>query len=111
MNKLKNKRNLLILLTVLLCCSFTGCGSGSNEVIVNVENEESIYSTTFGKNAMVYIGNKLYYDSTTRIVYWWNGKLVANNATTPSPYYAPNGLPYKYNPSTNTFEEIEHEVR
>ncbi len=28
-------------------------------------------------------------------------------ATTPSPYYAPNGLPYKYNPETNTFEEIE----
>ena len=30
-------------------------------------------------------------------------------ATTPSPYYAPNGLPYKYNPSTNTLEEITPE--
>jgi hypothetical protein len=56
---------------------------------------------------MVEIGNYLYYDSTTRIVYWWNGAIRANYATTPSPYYAPNGLPYLYNPETNTFEEIE----
>lgn len=32
-------------------------------------------------------------------------------ATTPSPYYAPNGLPYKYNPSTNTLEEITPEEK
>lgn len=24
----------------------------------------------------------------------------------PTPYYASNGLPYKYNPETNTLEEI-----
>ena len=100
------KRNLIILLTsVLLSCSFAGCGS--NEVVVNIENEKSIHSTTFGKSALVYIGNDLYYDSATRIVYWWSGSLSWDYATSPSPYYAPNGLPYKYNPETNTFEEIE----
>lgn len=33
--------------------------------------------------------------------------MYANHAITPSPYYAPNGLPYRYNPETNTFEEID----
>ena len=52
----------------------------------------------------------MWYDSTTRIVYWWNGRLGAGfyGAVAPSPYYAPNGLPYKYNPETNTFEEIDN---
>ena len=30
-------------------------------------------------------------------------------ATAPTPYYAPNGLPYRYNPESNTFEEIGSE--
>ena len=102
------KRNLLILLTVLLLsCSLIGCGS-ETVVAVNVENKENLYSRAFGKNALIEIGNGLYYDSTTRIVYWWNGLFeFSKSSTTPSPYYAPNGLPYKYNPETNTFEEIE----
>lgn len=103
------KRNLLILLTaLLLSCSLIGCGS-ETVVAVNVENEENLHSRTFGKTALIEIGNELYYDSTTRIVYWWNGycSYGGQDSTTPSPYYAPNGLPYKYNPETNTFEEIE----
>lgn len=102
------KKLLVLLVALLLSCSVVSCGS--EVVTVNVENEENIHSNTFGENALVYIGNKLYYDSTTRIVYWWNGWLTSNEwATTPSPYYAPNGLPYKYNPETNTFEEIINE--
>lgn len=97
------KRNLLILLTALLCCSFTGCGS-ETVVAVNVENEEDLHSTTFGKSAFVEIGNDLYYDSATRIV-WLKNKNSYGNVYIP--YYAPNGLPYRYNPETNTFEEIE----
>ena len=99
------KRNLLILLAALLLCSFAGCSS--NDVVVNIENEENIYNTAFGKSALVYIGDGLYYDVSTRIVYWWNGSLkYVETSTTPSPYYAPNGLPYRYNSATNTFEEI-----
>lgn len=102
------KRNLLILLTaLLLSCSLIGCGS-ETVVAVNVENEENIHNTIFGKDALIEIGNGLWYDSTTRIVYFWNGSMTygSYSATTPSPYYAPNGLPYKYNPETNIFEEI-----
>ena len=104
------KRNLMILLTgLLLSCSVVGCGSET--VVVNVENNEEIHNTTFGEYSLIKIGNGLWYDSTTRIVYWWNGALsyAVDFSTTPSPYYAPNGLPYKYNPETNTFEEIEVE--
>ena len=102
------KRNLLILLTaLLLSSSLTGCGSETTVVAVNVDNEENINGTVFGIDALIEIGNGLWYDSTTRIVYLWNGSLTFSQySTTPSPYYAPNGYPYKYNPETNTFEEI-----
>ena len=96
------KRNLIILLTaILLSCSLSGCGS-ETVVAVNVENEEDLYNTTFGKSAFVKIGNDLYYDSATRIVWLKNSNTYGNVYI---PYYAPNGLPY--NPETNTFEEIE----
>ena len=97
---------LICLLTVL---SLAGCGSGT--INVNVENDNTINGTTFGKSALIEIGDCLWYDSTTRIVYWWNGSIniYGDCDTTPSPYYAPNGLPYRYNPETNTFEEIKED--
>ena len=100
------KRKLLILLAVTsLLCNLTGCGSATYTSV----KTETGYTTLVGKCTMINIGNGLYYDSTTRIVYWWNGVLnILDTATTPSPYYAPNGLPYKYNPTTNTFEEIKN---
>lgn len=98
------KRNLLILLTaLLLSCSLIGCGS-ETVVAVNVENEENIHNIKFGSSAFVQIGNDLYYDSTTRIVWLKNHNSYGSVFI---PYYAPNGFPYKYNPETNTFEEIE----
>ena len=72
-------------------------------------NSEVSSDNTYATNVLVEISNGLYYDSNTMIVYWWNGLMYtpARSATTPSPYYAPNGLPYKYNPDAKTFEEIE----
>lgn len=109
------RRNIFIIIaTLLLFCSLTGCGS--EPVVVNVENTEDINGTNFGKDVLIKIGNGLYYDATTRIVYWWNGSLgedymkISRCDTTPTPYIAPNGLPYKYNPETNTFVEIEVNV-
>ena len=51
----------------------------------------------------MYIGGELYYDSATRITYRRNGNAYGSVFI---PYFAPNGLPYKYTPETNTFEEI-----
>ena len=107
------KRNLLILLTtIMVSCSFTGCGT--EEVIavnVNVDNTETskqINNNVLGSSALKKIGNGLWYDTTTGIVYWWNGYMnSANWATVPTAYYSPNGLLYRYIPETNTLEEIK----
>lgn len=89
-------------------CLLSGCGT-TETLKVNVESNSELNNTVLGDAALIYIGSKLYYDSTTRIVYWWSGSFVGEfNSTTPSPYFAPNGLPYRYNPETNTFEEINN---
>jgi hypothetical protein len=104
------KKILAIILSCLIILSLVGCGGAPTTVSVNVENKDSLSNGTFGKAAMVEIGDSLWYDTSTRIVYWWNGSLAGWRAdTTPTPYYAPNGLPYRYNPETNTFEEIGEE--
>lgn len=102
------KKNIITAFVFLfIALTFSGC-SENKSVNVNVENNDSISDSVFGKSALTKIGDGLWYDTTTRIAYWWNGILnnISNGGTTPSPYYAPNGLPYRYNPETNTFEEI-----
>lgn len=101
------KKFLSIILVCVITFSMVSCAE-EKVIAVNVENIDNVQNTVMGRDALIEIGNYLYYDSTTRIVYWWNGCLYySNHATTPTPYYAPNGLPYRYNPETNTFEEIE----
>lgn len=98
-------------LLLVLCFSFllVGCG-GDSPINVNVDNSDELSNDVLGLDALIEIGSGLYYDSSTRIVYWWNGYFYTSQAATvPTVYYAPNGLPYKYNPETNTFEEIESE--
>lgn len=100
------KKILVGLLSGLMCISVIECGS--EPVNVNASSNEGLSGSTFGVDNLIEIGNKLYYDKTTRIVYFWNGLInYSYCATTPSPYYAPNGFPYRYNPETNTFEEID----
>ena len=97
------------LLTIILACIFTFSLVGCAETVVsvNVENSSLLANTVIGVNSLVKIGNGLWYDSATRIVYWWNGRCnISYSDTVPTPYYAPNGFPYRYNPETNTFEEI-----
>lgn len=100
---------LMCLITILLLVGFS-TNPNQGVVSINVENDATINGKTFGKSTLIEIGDKLYYDSTTRIVYWWNGWLHSEYAIAPSPYYAPNGLPYRYNPETNTFEEIKENL-
>ena len=104
---MKLKKNLLILfVTVVTLFSFTGCsGESEKPVQVNVSNSENISGTSFGKDVFIEIGNGLHYDSTTRIVYIMFDSVGGYSYF--SAYYAPNGFPYRYNPETNMFEEIE----
>lgn len=100
------KKILVGLIGCMLIFSLVGCGKST--INVNVENSSELSGTTLGVDSLIEIGDRLWYDSTTKIVYWWNGYMsAANCATTPTAYYAPNGLPYRYNPETNTFEEIK----
>lgn len=103
------KKVLAVFLSCLIILSLVGC-CARPVISVNVENKDALSNNSFGKSALVEIGDGLWYDSTTRIVYWWNGALNRYQVdATPSPYYAPNGLPYRYNPQTSTFEEIVKE--
>ena len=109
------KKKMLLVFVLFAMFALVGCGKDSSEVIsVNVGNNENLSNSTFGRSAMVEIGDGLWYDKSTLIVYWWGGYLSTPDETfgrsfetSPSPYYAPNGLPYRYNPATNTFEEID----
>jgi hypothetical protein len=99
---MKNKL-IVIILTFVIAFSLVGCGA-VEPVQVNVSNGESLSSHQFGK--FVSIGNNLVYDSATRIVYMRNS--TSGGYCAYVPYYAPNGLPYRYNPEINTFEEINN---
>lgn len=99
------------LLSVILCVPLLyGCAVKKEIVAINIQNPEIENNAELGIDALVEIGSHLYYDRITNIVYFWNGfPFTSRCAVTPSPYYAPNGLPYKYNPETNNLEEIKGE--
>ena len=102
------KKVLIAVLSLCITVSMVGCGDKA--INVNVENSSDLSGTVIGTDALIEIGSDLWYDSTTRIVYWWNGCISnSNHAATPTPYYAPNGLPYRYNSESNAFEEIGDE--
>lgn len=93
------KKLLIIVLSFVIAFSLIGCKAET--VQVNVSNNENLHSSQF-KN-FVEIADDLYYDSATRIIYF---KCYTGYGYAFVPYYAPNGLPYRYNAETNTFEEI-----
>lgn len=95
-----NKKLFKIVLICVVLSFLIGCTS--ERIQVNVSNIEKLYSNNIG--TFVKINKDLRYDSATRIVYIYNGNSYGGSYT---PYYAANGLPYKYNPETNTFEEID----
>lgn len=107
------KRNILLLLMVIGFPLFiSGCDSDSDVITVNMNAESDVVTKEAGAGSLICIGGTLYYDPITYIVYFWNGDGRYSYYTTmPSPYYASNGLPYKYNVETNSFEEIVEEVK
>lgn len=94
------KKILIALLLVATLSALTGCYQTNTNINIGSDNENAVMQVGIGQLKKINKGY-LYYDATTNIVYFWN-----RSSTAPSPYYAPNGLPYKYNPSTNTLEEI-----
>lgn len=96
------KKLIATLLSCAIALSLAGCSV--EPVQVNVSNSESISSHQLG--TFVSIGSNLVYDPATRIVYRQN--YTHGSRYVYIPYYAPNGLPYRYDPETSTFEEINN---
>ena len=86
-----------VALTISLLC-LAGCVStGSKDYIKNTNGR--LRSTDM---------QDLYYDTNTKIVYiLFNECTGYSRRGYMSPYYAPNGMPYTYDASTNTLKEIE----
>lgn len=104
---MKKRNKIITILLSTLLFSFLLIGCGSEPVQVNISNSENISSNQFGQ--FITIGDNLVYDSATRIVYMVYGVDGVYESKTYCPYYAQNGLPYRYNPETNTFEEIDED--
>ena len=120
-------KNSTILICIILGCIITvlvgriitvlvGRSATSETDYPSIEiNDENIIGTDetlIGTKALKRIPghDELFYDVTTNIVYFWGGHLNGTRYdATPSSYYASNGLPYKYNPETNTLETISFE--
>lgn len=97
------KKRILILIISGAALFSTGCGSESEPIQVNVSASEKLQSNKLG--TFKDIGDNLVYDSATGIVYIEN-ITYGGCRLVYTPYYAPNGLPYRYNPKKKTFEEI-----
>lgn len=96
------KKLIATLLSCAIALSLAGCSV--EPVQVNVSNSESISSHQLG--TFTSIGNNLVYDPATRIVYRQNYTHGCRYVYVP--YYASNGLPYRYDPEANMFEEINN---
>ena len=94
-----NKKLFAIVSICVVLLLLVGCTL--EPIQVTVSNSEELYSDNIG--TFIKINDDIRYDSATRIVYIYNPNSYGGSYTA---YYAPNGLPYKYNPETNTFEEI-----
>lgn len=97
-------KKLLALLALSTSLMFLTACSNTTQLNVSTGNETIVRD--IGTGSLIEIGGDVYYDSYTNIVYFWNGSDCGQTATMPSAYFAPNGLPYKYNPKSNTLEEL-----
>lgn len=87
----------LVALTISLLC-LAGCASTGPKDYIKDTNGR------LRPTAM----QDLYYDTNTKIVYiLFNECTGYSRRGYMSPYYAPNGMPYTYDASTNTLKEIE----
>ena len=75
----------------------------------SVKTTEGTAYKDFGVDRLQKLDGGLYYDQTTGIVYFWNGafSIGDSSATMPTPYYSENGKLYRYDPVSNTMEEVK----
>ena len=97
---------IALIVTILIFAGLFSVGSNSSTQM-NVKTGSGSVNKEFGAARLQSLGNRLYYDQNTGIVYWWNGALfLSQHDTTPTPYYSENGKLYRYDPVSNTMEEV-----
>lgn len=99
----------LFILSLFIMLNLSSCGA--SPIYVNTNNGENSQTNkigTFINIGIIGSGDYLCYDEMTQIVYL--NQVTYNGYNIYTPYYAPNGLPYRYNPITNTFEEIDNQI-
>lgn len=98
-----NIATIIIAILIITGILLYATGVITFQIADDAENNTAAHTIS----SFIKINDILYYDENTFIVYVWNGMFRAvNTATMPSAYYAPNGLPYKYDPDTKTLYEI-----
>lgn len=98
---------IALIVTILIFAGLFSVGSNSSTQM-NVKTGSGSVNKEFRAARLQSLGNGLYYDQNTGIVYWWNGALsLSQYDTTPTPYYSENGKLYRYDPVSNTMEEIK----
>lgn len=90
----------IFLAAFILVFCLSGCGARNSNYI----DIEELFGFVKIQNE-----SNLYYDTDTNIVYFVAGAHYYSHKGYGfmSPYYAPNGLPYKYDITTNTLREID----
>jgi hypothetical protein len=104
MKKLIFVIEIIILMSLLFYISYRmSKGKEERIEIIGQVKEESL---DIGIHSLVEIGNCIYCDLDTGIVYWWNGWNYGTGEL-PSPYYSANGNLCRYNRANNSIEEIK----
>ena len=98
------KRLAIVLFACFIMLFCFGCTYSSEDTSVQVRTQDGQFVSIGDFANFDDIGGSLVYDSTTRIVYFRNE--TRGTYSVYVPYYASNGMPYKYNVETNTLEEI-----
>lgn len=96
----------IIVLSFILLTAF----DSDHSMQASVKTTEGTAYKDFGVvDRLQKLDGGLYYDQTTGIVYFWNGSfgIARNSATMPTPYYSENGKLYRYDPVSNTMEEVK----
>lgn len=96
----------ILAVVIFLIFLMSQCSKPSTDVPVSennrVENSEYVSGTYLDFKT---ISDDLVYDAATNIVYVEND--TADTYDVYVPYYAPNGLPFKYNGKTGELEQID----
>lgn len=103
------KKWILAIFIIILAFVLLSTFDREPSMQANIKTTEGTVYKDFGVDRLQKLNDRLYYDQTTGIVYFWNGvfSIAKNsNSTTPTPYYSENGKLCRYDPVSNTMEEI-----